>query len=423
MGLVRCALWGLRWTSYLWVRSDAVCVFGGGFDAFSNGKHLALHLVNHHPDICVAWISHHHSDLGRIRQAGLEAHYKWSVQGILWTLRARWVFLNSYSFDVNFWLTGGATRINLWHGVPLKKLGFDITTGPLAGVFQAQGVKRMFYRFLSSAHQRPHVMVSTSGETQELFARAFRMPAVDCPPLGYPRTDLFFWSEDDLRTHVERHEPPPSREVLGRIRTASVVWAYVPTWRDSQREFLPESGVDWARVDDACTSANAVLILKVHPLTPIDERRFSDLRNVLLVPKKSDLYPLLPFVDALITDYSSVFFDFLLLDRPVLFFPFDMPEYVADSRELYFEYDSITPGEKAHTADDLYEYLRTGPPPGWERERARVRRRIWGHTDGRSAERIVEFMCRLRPPFARYVSRLRDQASPSIRIAGDQRPM
>lgn len=405
-GAVRCLLWGLYGASYLSIRSDRTCVFGGGFDAFSNGKHLALHLAREHPGIRVSWITHHRAAVQRIREGGLDAHYKWSIRGILWTLRARWVFVNSYSFDVNYWLTGGAVRINLWHGVPLKKLGFDITTGPLARVFQARGLRRLSYRLLSSAYRRPDAMISTSPETQALFARAFRLAPEDCPPLGYPRTDLFFWEEHDLRVFIEKFEPDPSRAILQRASGASTVWAYVPTWRDGRRQFLSESGIDWGRVDEVCGLTSSILILKVHPLTSIDDEVVAGLSNVILAPKTLDLYPLLYFVDALITDYSSIYFDFLLLDRPMLFFPFDMAEYVADSREMYFDYEAVTPGEKARTPDDLYRHLASGPPVGWTRERAELRARIWGHQDGRSAERIVEFMSDLRPGSGSWPTRL-----------------
>jgi len=399
-GAVRFLLWAIYGLSRFSVRGENVCVFGGGFDAFSNGKHLAIYLRQNAPGLQVSWITHRRADTARIREAGIPAYYKWTPAGMWHTLRARWVFLNSYAFDVNFWLTGGAIRVNLWHGVPLKKLGFDITNGPLARLFQARGIRRLLYRLLSSAYQRPDLMISTSVEMQELFARAFRLPAERCPPLGYPRTDLFFWSREALITFVRQSEPNEARRIVDRTEEARCVWAYLPTWRDSGRDFIAQSRIDWMTLDDICRESNALFLVKFHPLTTVDVTRFQGLQNVCLVGKTLDMYPLLPFVDSLITDYSSVFFDYLLLDRPIVFFPFDLQDYVRDSRDLYFAYDDVTPGPKAFTQEDLYLLIRKGPPDGWELDRAAVKKRIWTHTDGSSASRILRFLCQFQPSLA-----------------------
>lgn len=403
-GAARVLLWAIYGLSRLSVRRENVCVFGGGFDAFSNGKHLAIHLKQNAPGLQVSWITHRRADTARIREAGIPAYYKWSPAGMWHTVRARWVFLNSYAFDVNFWLTGGAIRVNLWHGVPLKKLGFDITNGPLARLFQARGIRRLFYRLLSSAYQQPHLMISTSVEMQELFARAFRLPAERCPPLGYPRTDLFSWDREALITFVRQREPNEVRRIVGRAEDAACVWAYLPTWRDSRRDFIAQSRIDWMTLDDICRESNAFFLVKFHPLTPVDVTRFQGLQNVCLVGKTLDVYPLLPFVDSLITDYSSVFFDYLLLDRPIVFFPFDLQDYVRDSRDLYFAYDDVTPGPKATTEQELYEFVRTGPPSGWDLERGALRRRIWDQADGSSAPRILRFLMEFHPPLTRALA-------------------
>ena len=73
----------------------------------------------------------------------------------------------------------------------------------------------------------------------------------------------------------------------------------------------------------------------------------------MVINKDADPYVFLKMADVLITDYSSIYFDYLLLDRPIIFFDYDLKEYLNDSRELYFDYDEFTPGEKVSNYHEL----------------------------------------------------------------------
>jgi CDP-glycerol glycerophosphotransferase len=69
------------------------------------------------------------------------------------------------------------------------------------------------------------------------------------------------------------------------------------------------------------------------------------------------MYPIFSKVDLLITDYSSIFFDFLLTDKPVLFYPYDQDDYLTKDRSMYDEYNTVTPGHKAYNFESLFEKL------------------------------------------------------------------
>lgn len=70
-----------------------------------------------------------------------------------------------------------------------------------------------------------------------------------------------------------------------------------------------------------------------------------------------DPYPILDKVDILVTDYSSIYFDFLLKDKPIIFFDYDYEEYISESRKLYFNYDEFTPGKRVKTMYELMNSL------------------------------------------------------------------
>ena len=70
-----------------------------------------------------------------------------------------------------------------------------------------------------------------------------------------------------------------------------------------------------------------------------------------------DMYPIFSKVDLLITDYSSIFFDFLITDKPILFYPYDKDDYLTRDRAMYDEYDTVTPGHKVYDFKSFYEKL------------------------------------------------------------------
>jgi CDP-glycerol glycerophosphotransferase (TagB/SpsB family) len=79
--------------------------------------------------------------------------------------------------------------------------------------------------------------------------------------------------------------------------------------------------------------------------------------NIRVLDNESDMYPLFAKVDLLVTDYSSIFFDFLLTNKPVLFFPYDKVTYLTKDRSMYDDYDLVTPGYKAYNFEELYTKL------------------------------------------------------------------
>lgn len=114
--------------------------------------------------------------------------------------------------------------------------------------------------------------------------------------------------------------------------------------------------------------------------------------NILNIKTSDDPYPYLNISDVLITDYSSVYFDFLLKDKPIIFFPYDLEIYMSESRELYYEYDSITPGPRAENMEDLIKHLEESisGKDNYEIERRRVLDMMFDYDDGHSSERLYK---------------------------------
>src|SRR5690606_4293309 len=132
-------------------------------------------------------------------------------------LKAGLYFINCDIHDISFVLSKGAKIINLWHGIPLKKIQFD-------NLMNDRNVQRLQRRAENSSFERifnprdfviyDHVLSATEWVAKEAFQSAFRIAPEQCLSAGYPRTDLFYRTKDDIKAFVSRHENPASSETI-----------------------------------------------------------------------------------------------------------------------------------------------------------------------------------------------------------------
>jgi CDP-glycerol glycerophosphotransferase (TagB/SpsB family) len=358
-------------------------VFGGNGDRFThNARHLFLRRAGD-PRFTCTWITGDRSVRDRVRGLGHAAELRWSVPGLMAALRAGWFVYGAYPSDVNFWLSRGARLLNLWHGVPLKAIEFDVDTGPLGRVYHSPAWSPLRLAFLDR-FVRPDLVVSPSRFlTERCFTSAFRVDAGRCVEVGYPRTDSLFHPVD--RAEVTRRLGLASgfdgREIVG----------YFPTWRDDGRDFLAVAGFSFAELDRRLDGSGRFLVFKAHPnfgdLVPRD----GSFSNLAVLDPAVDLNEVLPLCDVLVTDYSSVAFDYLLLDRPILYFLPDHERYVG-RRNLYFSLEEMTAGPLITTSAALYDRLAGALADTHAERRRELRRLVWGDYDGGACDRLADLV-------------------------------
>ena len=129
----------------------------------------------------------------------------------------------------------------------------------------------------------------------------------------------------------------------------------MPTWRDTGIDFFESGGFDLNILNDNLVIKNEVFFVKLHSYTNSNViERFSGFSNIKIINANvTDVYPFLLHSDCLITDYSSIYFDYLLLEKPIILFPFDITDYESKSRELVFAYDEIMIGDRVNTFSEL----------------------------------------------------------------------
>lgn len=327
-------------------RSRKIWVFGAwlGQQFADNPKYLFIE-ANQMKGIRPVWITKNPEVVREVRGLGYEAYLFSSGKGILCQLRAKYAVMCNGISDLNHTFLGRAIFLNVWHGVPLKKIGYDDTKGKNWDS-RGQKIRRSIQQFPLG---REYV-VATSDTFAKIYRSAFRRPPEQILTYGQPRNDIFY-DRDQIF--------PVNKKLKERLEGHKVV-LYAPTHRLEGRIPFPlKENFDLKRLDEFCCDNHILFIIRRHFYHFQEELDLSGYSNILDMTRESlDIQELLMGTDLLVTDYSSTYIDYLLLDRPVIFYDFDYDSYIEKDREMYFPYEKVTPGIKAETFDELMEGMR-----------------------------------------------------------------
>lgn len=321
--------------SYFFPRNNKIWLFGSHNNTFSdNSKYFFWYVAdNHKNEIRPIWISKNKNVVNMLREKGYEAYYKWSVKGWFYSLRGKVYIYSAYTADINFWTSGGAIKVNLWHGVPLKRIEFDIKVGSLRKKYNSKW-KYLYMLFFPYCYQKPSYLLSTSRTISEIFSSAFRIPVERCLEFGYPRCEHFNWSEDKILEFVRQKEPETFNFIEEILKKYNRVYIYMPTFRDKLEKNDVSKKINLEELNELLKSKNWLFLIKQHP--NINLHLNLTFSNIIYLPTKMDAYMLLPFTHVLITDYSSVMFDYLLLKKTIILFQDDYEDYKNYERGFYF---------------------------------------------------------------------------------------
>ena len=278
-----------------------------------------------------------------------------SIQGIRQALSAGVWFTSAGLPAYGTGLHKKRLIINLWHGVPLKKIAL---LDP-----NLKKAARIYFKKIFSENYT--CILTTSHELIPLMARSFAVSEDKIKVWGQPRNDGLFQKND-------------CREILGQLfpdlpeYTKTVL--YAPTFRDyEQVQLFPFKDFDQKQLEAFLDEKNMLLFIRTHvaeqgSAAPYLGKRIRFLGN----EQAEDVTGILNIFDCLITDYSSIYIDYLLTDKPMVFLPYDRQQYL-DGRGMNFDYDDVTPGPKPETFNDFLDAL-SPKEDFWKSERTRVNR-------------------------------------------------
>lgn len=275
----------------------------------------------------------------------------------------------------------GAVFLETWHGTPLKKLGFDMRD---VYTFN-QRLKMVLYE----QAKEWNYLVSANRFSTDVFARAFEYNRNQILEYGYPRNDILYAeNKDEIAAEVKRE--------LG-IPEGKRVILYAPTWRDKQyyesnkNDYQFSLAIDFKRLQEEF-GRDSVILLRTHYYVAkvLDLSEYEGF--VYSGIDYEDVSRLYLASDICITDYSSVFFDYANLRRPLLFFVYDYEEYADEVRGLYIDMEKELPGPILKTNDELIEALRdiAAVEEKYSERYEDFYNRFCNVDDGHASERIIE---------------------------------
>ncbi len=272
--------------------------------------------------------------------------------------------------------------IQTWHGTPLKKLALDMDTVFMAGEKGIENYKKNFY----NNTQTWDYLVSQNYFSTEIFRRAFAFQK-EMLEIGYPRNDVLF----------EKNNPEDIaalKRTLGLPLDKKVI-LYAPTWRDNEfygkgnYKFNPP--LDFHKLAD-CLGEDTIMIVKYHYLV-MDQIDWSPYRGFVYPCDLSyDISDLYLVSDMMITDYSSVMFDYSLLKRPMLFFCYDLEEYKDYLRGFYFDFLAEAPGPVVKTTDELIDAIKYYASEAYTEKQEAFYQKFNHADDGNASKKIVELI-------------------------------
>ncbi|MGI6500927.1 MAG: CDP-glycerol glycerophosphotransferase family protein [Anaerostipes sp.] len=272
------------------------------------------------------------------------------------------------------------TYIQTWHGTPLKKLALDMDLLDMDG---SQDIKQYHDEFRENTKTWDYLLAQNK-YSQDIFRRCFAFEDKPILEGGYPRNDIL------IRRNSEKNIVHLKKK-LGLPMDKKII-LYAPTWRDNETygngRYQFASKIDFKKLQEELQD-EYVFIVKYHYLVSdkIDWSPYKDF--VYQFDETRDIALLYLVSDMLITDYSSVMFDYSILKRPMLFFAYDLEYYRENLRGFYFDFLEEAPGPISRTNDELIRDIREYDSSKWKEKYEIFSNKYNKHEDGKAANRVI----------------------------------
>ncbi|ENQ3107024.1 CDP-glycerol glycerophosphotransferase [Bacillus sp. 491mf] len=307
------------------------------FESFSgkqyscNPRAMYEYMLQNNMDFQMVW-SVKKDCIAVFEEANIPYVKRFSIRWFILLARARYWVTNS---RMPTWLPKPkhTTYVQTWHGTPLKKLAGDMKEVHMPGT-TTEKYKHNFYR----EAQNWDYLLSPNAYSTKIFKRAFQFQK-DVVEAGYPRNDFLYVNNNSKAIHAlkKKNGLPVDKKII----------LYAPTWRDDQfyskGRYKLDLQLDLGLLQETLGS-DYIILLRMHYLVAeqFDLEQYSGF--VYDFSHYRDINELYLLSDLLITDYSSVFFDYANLKRPIIFYTYDIDSYREKLRGLYFDLETEVPG-------------------------------------------------------------------------------
>lgn len=344
-----------------------------------NPRAIYEYLQKHHPEYELIWsVDRRYTKY--FSQLGIKYIKKLSIRWFLLLPRAKyWVF----NTRMPNWIPKPKNTVYLqtWHGTPLKKLGVDIEQVRMPGT----NTEKYKTNFLNES-KKWDFLISPNAYSTEIFQRAFGFNNTIIES-GYPRNDFLINAnnEETINKIKSSNNLPLNKKII----------LYAPTWRDNQYysvgkyKFTLQLDLDLMKKH---LGEDYIIIVRLHYLIAdnLDLKQYEGF--VYDFSRHADIRELYLISDLLITDYSSVFFDYANLHRPIIFFVYDIEDYRDQLRGFYFDIEKKAPGPLVKTTSEVIDQIRRLEKEGIQNSHIfqQFYKKFCYLEDGKATERVVK---------------------------------
>ncbi len=344
-----------------------------------NSKYMYEYVCKNCPEICCVWISKEKEIVQLLKTFNHRAALSNSLHGVWTLLRAKVWFETSGYNDLSYFVAQNNIEIQLWHGMGFKKVGTK--SNIYSNWINAKDSNHMIRDY---TYDLAYWMVA-SQDAKEKYADSYLVPLDHFVITGQPKDDEFIILPDDGLY----------QEIIDRKKYSKVIF-YLPTHRNFGKNDnkCMLSAEKLREVNRRLCEMNAVMLYKPHYNDKKNFERFqADFTNIIFLldfEKYGDIYQILPFCDAMISDYSGIIFGFLNADKPIILFPYDYDSYVTDDMGFCYDYYEVAAGPVCfdwNSVLDEVEKLVNGKDD-FSEKRHQLRERFCPYTDGKNKERV-----------------------------------
>jgi len=343
-----------------------------------NPRAIYEYMKDHYPEYTMYW-SVDPRYIRNFANKDLKIIKRFSVKWLLMLASAKYWVSNS---RMPHWLPKPKHTIYVqtWHGTPLKKLALDMEEVYIGGM-DAEKYKKDFLE----ESGRWDYLIAPNEYSSEIFRRAFGFKN-EMIESGYPRNDYLIKMKDaDIEELKKRLHLPTGKKVI----------LYAPTWRDDQfnerGEYRFRLQLDLRKMKERLGN-DYIILLRLHYLIK-DAVDISEYKGFAYdFSHHEDIRELYVLSDLLITDYSSVFFDYSILKRPMIFYVYDIEDYRDRLRGFYFDFEKTAPGPLVKTTEGVIEEIKKMEEANFQLPHnfGVFYERFCSWEDGKASMRVVE---------------------------------
>lgn len=313
------------------IRKTNIWIFGyGGGSGFRDNSRSLYEYTHENVDrVEAVWLTRDTELVDELKSDGYNAFSIRSLSGIYYNIRAERAFITHSRWDICWWASGGIEVVNLTHGIPYKKYRWSNS----AEVDNMSVLEHTIKKYITWNF---HYAIAPSKPFISTIAEAENVNEQNILVTGLPKYDSHYKQDID-----------GNERILEYIIDQKSVF-YFPTWREGESVWF--EGLDLAEMDRFLIRNNINLLIVPHKNS--NEITQDTYDNIWITDTDVSFELILNHVDLFITDYSSITYDALKTDTPIIYYPFDYDEYIS-GREFVFDYDYISPGPKVYDQSSL----------------------------------------------------------------------